>query len=162
LRSNALPGSGDQAGIDAETEAADQTFIHAALQHGLEQIPEQAALAKAAVAVLGKCRMIGHRIGQIEPAKPPIRQMDMDLFAEPPLGPHAHAIAQQQHADHEFGIDRRAAARPVERCQQRPHMRQIEEPVDTTNRVIPGPRTLRSRTRKTARPAQLALALSSR
>ena len=80
--------------------------------------------------------MIGHRIGQIEPAKPPIRQIDMDLFAEPPLGPDAHAIAQQQHTDHQLGIGRRAAARAVERRQQRPHMRQIEEPVDTAHRVI--------------------------
>jgi hypothetical protein len=36
--------------------------------------------------------------------KPPIRQVQMDLFAEPPLRSDAEAIAHQQHPDEEFRV----------------------------------------------------------
>jgi len=47
--------------------------------------------------VLGKGRMIRHRISQAELAKLPVSQIDMHLFAKSPLGPDAHAIAKQKH-----------------------------------------------------------------
>ena len=42
----------DQAGIDSETVASDQSFIDAAPHGGLEQLAEQITLTKAAMAVL--------------------------------------------------------------------------------------------------------------
>ena len=32
---------------------------------------------------------------QVEPAKPPVREVEMDLVAEPALGPDAEALATQ-------------------------------------------------------------------
>ena len=96
-----------QTGINTKAVAANQPLIHAALQNDLEQMSEQAALAETAMPVLRECRMVWHRISQIQFAKPAIRQIDMDLLAKPPLGSNALAIAQQRHADHQFGINRR-------------------------------------------------------
>jgi hypothetical protein len=48
----------DYAGVDGEGLTSHDPFLHAARQHGLEQLSQKIALAEAAVAVLGKCRMI--------------------------------------------------------------------------------------------------------
>jgi hypothetical protein len=53
--------------------------------------------------------MVRHRIGQVEPAKPPIRKIDMHLFTKSSFGPEALAIAKQKHPDHQFGINGRTA-----------------------------------------------------
>jgi len=44
------------------------------------------------MSVLGKCRAIRHTVVQIEAAKPTIREVQVDLFTKPPLGPDAEAI----------------------------------------------------------------------
>src|SRR5215207_8146665 len=75
----------DQTGIDSKALAADQPLIEASLQDGLEQAPQQIAVAKAAVPVLRKGRMIGYITVEPEPAKPAIGEVQMDLFAQPPL-----------------------------------------------------------------------------
>ncbi len=49
----------DDAGVDREGFAAHDAFLHAARDYGLEQLAQEIALAKTAVAVLGKRRMIG-------------------------------------------------------------------------------------------------------
>ena len=59
--------------------------------------------------------MIGDIAVEPEPAEPPVRQIEVDLFAEAPLGADADAVADDRHADHQFGIDRRATQRAVER-----------------------------------------------
>jgi hypothetical protein len=48
----------DHAGVDCEGLAAHDLFLDAARDHGLEQLAQKIALAKPAVAVLGKRRMI--------------------------------------------------------------------------------------------------------
>jgi len=58
--------------------------------------------------------MIRDPVAQIEAAKPAIREVQMHLFAEPPLRPDAKAVADQQHPDQQFGINRRAARVAVE------------------------------------------------
>jgi hypothetical protein len=49
----------DHARVDGEGFASHDPFLDAARDHGLEQLPQQIVFAKAAVAVLGKRRMIG-------------------------------------------------------------------------------------------------------
>src|SRR4029077_10760383 len=87
------------------------------MQHaGLSQrAPQQIALAETAMPVLREGGMIGHIAVEPEPAEPPIRQIEVDLFAEAALGADADAKTDDQHADHQFGIDRRATHRAVER-----------------------------------------------
>ena len=86
-----------------------KALINAAPQNCLEEMPEQTALPETPVPVLRKGRMVRHRVGQVEPAKPPIRQIDMHLFTEASLGSNALAIAQQQHPDHQLRVNRRTA-----------------------------------------------------
>ena len=49
----------DYTGVDREGFAPDDPFFHAARHNGFEQLAQEIALAKTAVAVLGKRRMIG-------------------------------------------------------------------------------------------------------
>ena len=60
----------------------------------------------------------------------------MNLFAQPPLRPNTHAIAHDQHPDHQLGIDRGAPHRAVERLQMLADAGQIDEAVDRSQQVI--------------------------
>src|SRR4051794_33341796 len=62
-----------------------------------------------AVTVFGEGRMVGHVALQAEAAEPPVGQVQMDLLTQPPLRPDAEAVADDQHADQQLGIDRRPA-----------------------------------------------------
>jgi hypothetical protein len=75
----------DDAGIHGKAFAFDQARVHAATQHFVEQPAEQITVPKMAVSIFGKGRMIGHFIFKAQPAKPVIRQVQMGLFAQPPL-----------------------------------------------------------------------------
>lgn len=75
----------DQAGVRGEALAARQPLRDASRDHRLEQVPQQIAVAEAAVSALGEGRVVGHRIGQIEPAEPAVGKVEMNLIAEPAL-----------------------------------------------------------------------------
>jgi hypothetical protein len=49
--------------------------------------------------VLREGGMIGDIAVEPEPAEPPVRQIEVDLFAEAPLGADTEAIPDDQHAD---------------------------------------------------------------
>jgi hypothetical protein len=71
----------NQAGIDSEAVTADQSFFDRQGYNGLEHMTEGIAVAEPAVPVLREGRVIWHVPIQPEPAKPAIRQVQMDLFA---------------------------------------------------------------------------------
>jgi hypothetical protein len=74
------------------------------------------ALAEPAVAVAQKGRMIGDLTLQSQTAtKPAIGQIEMNLFTQPPLGADGEAIADDEHPDHQFRIDRGPANCATER-----------------------------------------------
>ena len=60
----------------------------------------------------------------------------MHLIAQPPLGPDAHAIADDEHPDHQLRIDRRAARLAVERLQLLANAGQVDEPVDRAQQMV--------------------------
>ncbi len=62
----------------------------------------------------------------------------MHLLAQATLGPDAHAVADQKHADHQLGIDRRAAGGTVERSEEPAHAGQIHKAIDQPEHVIAG------------------------
>ncbi len=126
----------DQAGIDRHALTADQTFLDAARDGRLEQMPQQLAVAEPAMPVLGKRRVIRDPVAQIEAAEPAIRQVQMHLFAEPPLGPDAEAIADQQHPDQQLGIDGRTARVAVEIRKMGADAAQVDEPINGPQQVI--------------------------
>ena len=74
--------------------------------------------------------MIGHGTLKPESAEPPVCEVQMHLIAQPPLRTDAEAIADQQHADDQFRIDRGPACLTVEGPQLLAQTRQIYEPVD--------------------------------
>jgi len=60
----------------------------------------------------------------------------MHLLAQPPLRPDAHAITDNQHPDHQLGIDRGPSSLAVERPQMLADAGQIDEPVNRTEQMI--------------------------
>jgi len=44
-----------------------------------------------------------------QPAEPPVGRIEVDLLAQQPLRANAEAIADNQHLDHQLGIDRRTS-----------------------------------------------------
>src|SRR5437764_14519209 len=88
------------------------------------------------MAVLREGRMIGHLAVEPEPAKPAIRQVEVHLFAQPPLRADAEAIADEQHANQQLWIDRRPADLTVERRQFLPQPVEFDEAIDRPQQVL--------------------------
>ena len=65
--------------------AANKPLRDASHQHGLEEMPEQVAVAEPAVTVLREGRVIRDWIDQIEAAEPSIRQVQMNFLTQPPF-----------------------------------------------------------------------------
>src|SRR6056297_261084 len=80
--------------------------------------------------------MIGDPVGEIEPAEPAIRHVQMHLLAEPPLRPDAKAIADQQHPDQQLGIDRWPPRVTVEIRKMGTNAAQVDEPVNGSKQVV--------------------------
>ena len=70
--------------------------------------------------------------------KPAIRQIEVDLVAQPPFGANAEAVADNEHPDHQLRIDRRATRLAAVRLQMRSNLRKVDEPVDPAKQVIVG------------------------
>ena len=60
----------------------------------------------------------------------------MRFFAQPPLGANAVAIAHDQHADHQFRINRRTPNRAIEIGEVMAQVAQIETPINAAQKVI--------------------------
>jgi hypothetical protein len=60
----------------------------------------------------------------------------VDLLAEPPLRPNAEAVADNQHPDHQLGIDRRSPRAAVKWRQLSPYVAELYEPVDRPQKVM--------------------------
>ena len=110
----------------------------AARKRRLQQVTQQRALSKPSVAVLGKGRVIRGPVTQVDAAELTICQVQMHLFAEPPLGPDGKAIALQQHPDQQFGIDRWTAPVAVEIRKMGADSAQVDEPVHGPKQVVLG------------------------
>ena len=88
------------------------------------------------MAVLGEGRVVQHRAIQAEPAEPAIGEVQVDLFAQPPLGADAAAIADQQHANDQLGIHRRTTDHAVEGPELAPDVARLDEAVDRAQQVV--------------------------
>jgi hypothetical protein len=71
--------------IYRESFASNQPFIHTTLNHRLEHEPQQLTVAKSAMAILRKRRVLGHLVFQTQSAEPSIRQIQVNLFADSTL-----------------------------------------------------------------------------
>ena len=70
----------DQAGIDRKAFAANQPLRDAALQDRFKDAPQKIAFAETAMPVLREGGVIGDIAVEPEPAEPPVRQVEIDLF----------------------------------------------------------------------------------
>ena len=95
----------DEAAVDRKTFTADQPLGNAARHGHLEQLPQQITTAEAPMPVLGEGRMVRHIAFQPEAAEPAMGEVYVHLLAQSPLGPDAHAVADDQHPDHQLGIN---------------------------------------------------------
>jgi hypothetical protein len=126
----------DHAGVHREALAADDPLGHAAPHRRLEQRAQQVAVPEASVPVLGEGGVVRDGPVQAEAAEPAVGEVQVDLFARPPLGADAAAIADQQHADHQLGVYRRAPDRAVEGLELPADVAQLDEAVDGAQQVI--------------------------
>jgi hypothetical protein len=60
----------------------------------------------------------------------------VDLLAEPPLRADAEAVADNQHPDHQLGINRRSPEMAIEARQLAPDLVQLDEPVYRAQQMI--------------------------
>jgi hypothetical protein len=73
---------------------------------------------------------------QPEPAEPAIRQIEMSLFTQAALGSDTHAIADDQHADHQLWIDGGATHPAVKRLQRLAQVIEGEMAVNAPKHVV--------------------------
>ena len=67
-----------------------------------------------------------------------IGQIEVNLFAKAALGPNAHAVADDQHADHQRRIDRGSAHLAVKRLQRLAQISKVQVTVDAPEQVVGG------------------------
>ena len=68
--------------------------------------------------------------------KPPICQIEMDFLAQAPLGADAKAITDDQHPNHQLGINRWPPHCAVKRCEFAAQSRQLDKAVDRPRQMI--------------------------
>ena len=62
----------------------------------------------------------------------------MNLFAKPPLGPDAHAVADDQHPDHQLRVNRGPSNLTVKGLQSLTETLELEMPVNAAQQMIGG------------------------
>ncbi len=80
--------------------------------------------------------MVWHGIGQIQSTKPPISQIEMNLFAKTPLGADPIDTADQQHPDHQFRVDLGAACVAIEWLEMATDRCQINEAINGPQKMV--------------------------
>lgn len=82
--------------------------------------------------------MVRHRILQAKAAEPPIGQVQMHFLTESAFGADAIAVADNQHPNHQFGIDGWAAGMAVVIGQLLAQVAQIKALIDAAQQMILG------------------------
>src|SRR5476649_2332576 len=67
-------------------------------------------------------RVVRHLPVEAEPTEPAVSEVQVNLLAQSPFGTNAVAVANQQHPDEQFGINRRPASRAVKWRQVAPNV----------------------------------------
>ena len=67
---------------------------------------------------------------EAQSAKPAVGEIEMNLLTQSSLGPDAIAVADQQHSDHQFRINRGPPGVAVERRELATQPAQIEDGID--------------------------------
>src|SRR6185503_7901620 len=71
-----------------------------------------------------------------EAAEPAVRQVEVNLLAQAPLGADAEAVSHDQYPDHQLGIDRGPTNGAIERRHLPPQLAKLYEPIDRAQQMI--------------------------
>ena len=123
-------------GIDRKTLAADRSLVDVALNHSMEHMTKEIAIAKSAIAVLRERRMIWHPPVEVQPSEPAIGQVQMNILTKATLGADPIAVTDEQHTDHQLRIHGRPADLGVERLQILPDVLEIDKDLDLAQQMI--------------------------
>lgn len=97
---------------------------------------QEVAVTKTAVPVFREGRVVRYIAFEAEPAEPAIGEVQVDLVAQPALGPDPEAVADDQHAHHQLRVDRGPTDLAVERSQVGSQARQIRNAVDGAEQMF--------------------------
>lgn len=61
--------------------------------------------------------MVRNLVFDAQPAEPPIRQIQLHFFAQPPLRSDSIAVTHDQHPNQKFWVDRRPSRVAIERLE---------------------------------------------
>jgi len=109
---------------------ADKNFGNTALYDRLEQPPENIALTEPSMPVAREGRMVRHLALKSQAAEPAIGEVQMSLLAQSALGTDSKTITDDQHSDHQLGINGWAAIRAIQWRKHTAHLAEIEKTVD--------------------------------
>ena len=126
----------DQARIDRERFAPNQPDRNAHCYDSLEDPTQGVALPEAFVPRTTEYRVIGDPVLNAELAEPPVGQVDLDFSAQPALRAERKHVANDQHPDHQYRINRGPTRVRVIRRQLLVHPTQIEKTVDLPHQMI--------------------------
>ena len=80
--------------------------------------------------------MIRHLVLEAQTAEPAVGEVEMHLLTQAPLGPQPHHIANDQHPDHEFGVDRRSAGVTVKAAHIVVQTIQIQKAINSPEKMV--------------------------
>jgi len=103
------------ASITLASLALDKTRGHAGRNHALEDMTQDLALPEAAQPIHRERRMVRNLVVEIELAEPAVSKVQRHFLAQPALMTNAIAVSDQEHPDHQLGIDRGPADVAVKR-----------------------------------------------
>jgi hypothetical protein len=80
--------------------------------------------------------MIRYRAVEADPTEPPIRQVEMHLLAQATFRTDAHAVADDQHPDHQLRVDRWTAHLAIIGPQVLADASEVDEPINRPQQMI--------------------------
>src|ERR1700729_1835542 len=80
--------------------------------------------------------MIGAVPVEPQATEPAVRQIEVDLVAQPPFGANAEAVADNEHPDHQLRINRGSSNPTVKRLQSLTETLELEMPVNAAQQMI--------------------------
>jgi hypothetical protein len=126
----------NQAGIHRKTFPTDQTSPDARVHHALKHAAEDVAVAEPIVARTRERRVIRNLILDRQPAKPTIGEVHLHIAAQRSLRADREHVADDQHPDHQFRVNRWPTSTGIIRRQLNTHPRQVEYRSYLANQVI--------------------------
>ena len=126
----------DQADIRGKAFASHQALHDAAAQNRVEQLTGGSAIAETTMPVLGEAGVIRHFVFQAEQAEPAVGYIVIHFFAKTACRTNAVAIANDEHANGQLGVNRRSASVALKSSDMRTKLAQIEIVINGTQKMI--------------------------